>query len=100
MNSFGPKDIDSREVFTFDFTNLIGNGGQTISSATTDISVTNGADPGASSMLSGSAQVSGSLVSQLIIDGVAGVSYHIRCNATLSDGSILVIGGDFDVREL
>lgn len=98
-DSFGAKDTASNEVFAFDFTDMLEDLGLTIQSQSVTISVISGVDAASAAMLSGSPQLSGNVVKQRVINGVAGVSYHLRCLVTLSDGtSVLVIGADFDVR--
>lgn len=87
---FSPKRAMEVEVFTVDFSALLGTG-ETITSAVWTCSVKEGADASASSMIRGSASVSGAKVSQSIGGGVAGVFYAPICTATTSAGQTLIL---------
>lgn len=72
--------------------------GETISSATVDVSVKRGKtkDGNPSAIVSGSATWSGAIVSQLIIDGVSGVDYEtvwivVTSTRTLVERVILLV---------
>lgn len=97
VSAFGPKDLQSNEVFTFDFVNLLG--GLTISSGLVEIDLVSGVDPDPDLMLAGDPEVDGTMVLQRLIDGEDGAAYHLRCRALLSDGSVITIGAELDVRE-
>lgn len=56
------------------------------------------ADPAA--MLYGAPVVEGASVVQLLRGGLAGVTYKAKCQATLSDGRVLVLSGLLPVRVL
>ena len=96
--AFGPKDYESEETFTFDFVNLYDSSILTISTAVVTAATVSGVDASPSSMISGAAQISGTKVLQELVGGVPGAAYHLRCKVTLSDGSIVIIGADLDVR--
>lgn len=96
--SFSPKTPDETELFGFEFKRLLPEG-ETIVSAECTISVLEGTDASASSMISGTASVSGSRVSQMITGGVAGVRYCLKCAATFSDGQEPELHDDFYVVE-
>lgn len=56
------------------------------------------ADATPSAIKSGDPTVSGSRVLQLVIDGVAGTDYLMRCEVDAPDGSHLVLTGVLPVR--
>jgi hypothetical protein len=87
---FTPKRPTEVEVFTVDFTSLLGTG-ETILSAAWSCSLKEGADPAAASMIQGSATVSGSKVSTVISGGVAACWYAPICTALTSLGQVLVL---------
>lgn len=84
----GAKDLSERDNFRFDFT-LALTSGETISSAVVTCEVADGTDASPSALLSGSPVVASPNVTQLVIGGLVGVSYYIRCVATLSSGRVL-----------
>jgi len=95
--SFSPKTPTEQELFGFDFSRLLPSG-VTISSAVVTATVIDGTDADPSAMISGSATISGSLVSQLVIGGVAGVTYCLKCAATFSDGQVPELHDDLAVE--
>ena len=84
---FSPK--DPIEIFTlsFDFSKI----NSAVTSASVACAIVSGTDSGAAAMVSGAAQISGSLVMQQIINGVDGCSYDIRCTANTPDGNKYVL---------
>ena len=62
---------------------------ETISTATTTATVYSGTDATPSSVISGSASISGTQVSQKLTDGTVGVIYIITCAITTSAGQSL-----------
>jgi hypothetical protein len=82
------KDLSERDNFRFDFSRALGTG-ETVSSAVVTCEVASGTDASPSALLSGSPAVSSPNVTQLVIGGLVGVSYYIRCVATLSSGRVL-----------
>jgi hypothetical protein len=80
-----PKFVSDTVNYTFDFTSRLAVG-ETISSATVTSVVYTGVDASPSAIISGSAAISGGLVTQLITAGVAGVIYELRCAAVTSLG--------------
>lgn len=94
MSTWSPKDPGSTEFFTVDFVRQLA-AGDTITSATITCSVLAGVDAAAGSMVSGSAVISGTNVSQSIRLGVAGVHYQLEFSATTAQGETLTFGGDF-----
>lgn len=87
---FSPKRVNEVEVFTVDFSALLGTG-ETITSAVWTCSVKEGSDAAASSMIQGAAAVSGSKVSQKIANGVAGCWYAPVCTVLTSAGQTLTL---------
>ena len=72
-----------------DFVNLLGSS-ETLSSATTWVAtVKSGTDASPSSIISGSAAVSGSLTTQKITAGTDGVVYYLEAAAVTSDAQTL-----------
>ncbi len=65
--------------------------GATLSSASTTSTVASGVDDVASSMILGSAAISGSIVTQKIRLGMGGVCYALTCNAIDSNGNSYAI---------
>lgn len=82
---FTAKRVDEREYFGFRYRALLPDA-VVITSAVWSITVLEGTDADAADMISGSPIIADDLVSQLIIDGVAGVKYCLECLATFSDG--------------
>jgi hypothetical protein len=76
----------------YDFTFTL-PAGVTISSASTTATVYSGTDASPSSIIDGSAAISGAVVTQSIIAGTAGVLYTLLCSATCSDGQVLTLEG-------
>lgn len=71
--------------FPVDFISRLGVG-ETISSASVTMSVYSGTDPSPQSMVSGSATISGSVVTQLFTGGVLGVIYEALYGVVTSLG--------------
>lgn len=65
--------------------------GATILTAIVTSTTNSGTDLSPSSMISGSASIVGSNVSQLLTGGVEGVLYYLVCTITTSDGQTLVM---------
>ena len=90
--SFEPKTVAGDRTLTFDFGTLLASG-ETISSASVVGSLYSGADTSPSSIISGSASISGTQVSQLVIDGEVGTAYLLTCTVVTSSGQSLVRTG-------
>lgn len=88
--NFTPKRFNEVEVFTVDFSLLLASG-ETISSAAWSITVVQGADANAATMIQGAASISGSKVSQKISGGVPGARYAPTCTVQTSNGQTLVL---------
>ena len=95
-----PKDPDSVEFFKFDYThdNRFETG-ETIISATIEVTVLRGKDANADDLLSGAVIISGLTVSQLVTGGLSGVTYDIKCLATTSSGQQLDCSGEVSVTD-
>jgi len=85
------KNTGETTPLVFDFLSKLPIG-DTIASAVCTCTVWSGVDASPSSVLSGSATISGSKVTQTITGGVAGVTYKITCAATTTAGYVLVLG--------
>lgn len=95
MSSFTtfPSKIDSADIFlSFDFVSQLATG-ETITGATVSADLFSGTDANPSAIVSGAETVSGSIVQQLIVDGVAGVIYLLSCAVTTSLGATKTIQG-------
>jgi hypothetical protein len=89
---FEPKRVAERIYYGVDFvTDLGSRPGVTILSAVWRNDVAFGVDPNPMAMISGQASIVGSVVSQLIINGVANVGYFPKCDATLSNGEVVTL---------
>ena len=97
----GPKDPDSVEFFKFDYIhdNRFETG-ETITSASISVTVVRGKDPNADNLLSGAVAISGLTVSQLIVGGVVGVVYALKCLATTSNSQILDCSGEVEIQDV
>jgi len=73
--------------------------GETLSSATITAAVYSGVDATPAALISGSASTAGSQASQVIVDGVIGVTYLLTATATTSAGHTLVRQGLLCVTE-
>lgn len=76
----------------FDFTSRLA-AGETISTAVTTATVYSGTDASPSSIISGSATISGQKVTQLVTAGTLGVTYLLLCSITTSAGQALQLSG-------
>ena len=96
VDSFDPKRVDEDWVVTFKFGRRLASG-EAISTATCTATVVSGTDATPSNIISGSTTITGALVTQLIVDGVDGVTYQIQCNANTSKSQKLHGVGLLDV---
>lgn len=78
MPAISPKSTGEVIPIKFNFGQVV----STISSAVVTVSVKSGTDASPSSMLSGSAAISGTTVTQLIQGGITGNIYSILCSIT------------------
>jgi hypothetical protein len=76
----------------FDFISRLAVG-ETISTATVTAVVYSGVDSTPSALISGSAAISGTQVTQLTVGGVLGVVYLLTCSVTTSGSQTLVLEG-------
>ncbi len=91
------KDPAEALIAAFVFANEI-NSGETISSVQTSCTTLYGTDASPGAVLNGLPTISGSSVLQPFHGGLDGVSYTLRCVATLSSGRILVRAATLPVR--
>ena len=90
-NNFRPKRVAETEVFTCDF-GLLLSPGETIVSATWTVSVWNGIDNNAMSMIVGASNIVGGTKScQLIGLGQSNVIYAPICTAVTTLGQVLIL---------
>lgn len=89
---FGGKLYGETKNFVFDFASLIALG-ESISSASVSATVYSGVDSSPSALISGSASISGTQVTQKVTGGVLGVTYNLVCTAITSAGQTLSLAG-------
>lgn len=85
--SFSPKVSDEVEYFGFNFAERLGQGEMIVSAGFT---ISSDADANAQSMLHGPSAVAGSIVKQLIVGGIPGVTYSLTVTAKTSNGQVMV----------
>ena len=95
-NSFTYKITTENELFTFNYSQVLGPA-ETISSATCTAITMNGTDTNPSAILSGSPTISGANVSQRVINGVDENTYRLEMVATTSYGNVYTAVGDLPV---
>ena len=94
---FSVKDPDEVLVLSFDFANLLDQG-ETITAAVFDATdLTDGSDATAT-LIDGAAEISGSIVEQLVHAGDVGHSYLIRSQVTTSEDRVLVGSATLPVK--
>ena len=86
------KSTSETRIETFDFTSLL-TAAETISTAGVTAIVYSGLDTAASSLISGTATISGKTVTQKVAGGVLGVTYVLKCSITTSLGQTLALSG-------
>lgn len=84
------KLLNETVIETFDFTSRLA-ASETISTAVTTAAVYSGTDASPSSIISGSATISGQKVTQKIVAGTLGVTYLLTCTITTSLGQTLIL---------
>ncbi len=84
------KLLAERKTYTFDFTSQLA-AGETISTAVTTAATYSGTDASPSSIINGSATISGQKVTQSVQDGTLGVTYLLTCTITTSAGQTLLL---------
>ena len=84
-----PKLVGETVTAQFDFASRLGT--ETISTQVVTAAVYSGTDASPSSIISGSASSSGSIVSQKITAGTEGVVYKLLCTITTSGGQTLLM---------
>ncbi len=88
-----PLDVDEADFVAFDFSDMVVTG-ESIGSTAVTCEAIAGEDAAAATRPSGSAQVDGLVVKQLMAGVLDGVTYLVRCKATLSPGPrVLVLAG-------
>ncbi len=97
MRMFPAKDTGEALVYTLNFagTNTDLVAGETLTAVVSvTISLVSGVvDAGMASMLSGTAQISGNTVTQLVINGITGNRYGLTARCTTSAGRTVAEGG-------
>ncbi len=89
---FPPKGLGETLNLLFDFTSQLSSG-ETISAAEGTAAVYSGTDSSPSSLINGSATISGQQVTQSVTGGVEGVIYDVGMSITTSLGQILQMAG-------
>lgn len=92
----GGKRASETVIETFDFASLLAVG-ETLSAAAVTATVYSGTDSSPSSLISGSASISGTKVTQKITAGTAGVVYQLSCAVTTSTGQTLKLDAMYPV---
>lgn len=83
----------------FDFLSDLVSPGETLVDSEVTVVVYSGTDLTPSSILDGSSTISGSVVTQSVTAGTAGVQYLLTCAATTSSGQVLLIRAFLSVLE-
>ena len=88
LPSFSRKRVDEDLKLTYEFANALASN-EAISTATVTATVLSGTDASANAILSGSAVISGTKITQLVVNGIDGVTYLLRYRATTDQSQIL-----------
>lgn len=94
---YSAKDPSEIEVYEVSFQKRLGHG-ETLTSVNSECIVVTGNDPSASGMLVGAPSISGTLVRQVVQNGLDGVTYHIKFTVNTSTGRKLVGVGELPVE--
>jgi hypothetical protein len=94
--NFSYKLTTENELFTFDFSPILGSS-ETISSATCTVEVKDGTDPNPNNIKIGVPAVSGDLVVQRVSGGLNGVTYRLIMTITTSLTNVYTLVGDLPV---
>lgn len=97
--NFSDKDPDEVEYVGFNFAKRLASD-ETITAASFSVGIVSGADANAATMLSGDPLIEGSIVKQLVGNGVAGVHYRVSAEVTTSSGQTLVESASLVVKEI
>jgi hypothetical protein len=89
---FMPKLVGETKTLTFDFASNLAVS-ETISTQSVTATVYSGTDASPSSVISGSATASGTIVSQKVTAGTSGVMYYLACTITTSTSQTLLQSG-------
>lgn len=98
VQRFSPKDPVEVILVTFDYSDVLGITGETITSTAWSISVYDGVDPSPQTMLSGSGTFNNTSASNYIQGGVDGVTYLLSCVATTNSGETLKLSAHMLVK--
>ena len=90
------KLLGETKIYTFNFVSQL-SAAETISTAVVTASVYSGTDASPSSIVSGSATISGQSVTQKITAGTLGVIYELICTITTSLGQTLILSAYLSV---
>ena len=85
---FSRKRIDEDKKLSWDFANDMASA-ETISTKTVTATVHSGTDASPGNIVSGGAASSGQVVTQLIVDGLEGVTYMLEFEITTDQGQTL-----------
>lgn len=94
---FGAKDPGATTLLGFDFTSQLLPNGETILTASFNVTVWTGSDPSPNSMISGVPLVGTPAVLQRFAGGVNGTVYKLECTVTTSLSQTLVLVGYLSV---
>ena len=84
-----PKHPSETLTLTFDFGRDLGSN-TLVSAATVCLNALGVSDPSPSAVVSGSATISGTVVSQKVIGGLSGATYELQVTAVDSAGNVLL----------
>jgi hypothetical protein len=94
--TFGTKLVDETITIQFNFANRLAVG-EAITAGGCAVEVFSGTDADPEAILSGAATLDGTIISQVITAGVAGVTYLISCQADTDDLNVLINQGRLSV---
>jgi hypothetical protein len=86
--AFSEKRIDEDIKISFDFVNQLSSG-ETLSVAVVRATVFQGTDASPSAIVYGTSSITGTIATQMIVDGVEGVTYLLECEVLTSGGQTI-----------
>jgi hypothetical protein len=98
VTKFSPKDPSETILLTFDFTNLLVNQNELLTSSDWTVEVAKGIDINAAAMLTGGMSLGRTFASNFITNGVVGNTYVIHVIVTTSTGQRLKMTGSMDIK--
>lgn len=97
-SEFSAKDPDEHLLLTFNFSNWLATGETIVPGSVVVTSIPEiGVDVNPTAMLQDAAGVVGPKVVQMVIGGLLGVTYRLKCTAMTTKGQKLVLNGRLPV---